>query len=119
MCKISVEIHSEFKEDTVILAAFDLAGLHVLRDGLLRAQSTVPSAIPSICGKQEHVISVNRPESKVDVQDDRVTWLLASDKRDEIIAKLDALAAIGRPSHHYVDISGEVSTLILSRDEYI
>ncbi len=62
---------------------------------------------------------VDKLEAKLNVRGDRVTWTLTNEKREEILVKLNALAAAGKPAHQYVDVSGDLSTLVLSKNEYV
>lgn len=118
MTGIRVEAVSEFRGETVVLVAMDAAGLEELAAAMIRA-ARHESAQLSCNGIQHHII-VRPGGADVDLGDAVVRWSLDRAKVVQIIEKLNALGAAGRPGHHYVDDFGSpAGTLVLSVDEYL
>ncbi len=56
---------------------------------------------------------------EIDLQTGHVYWRFTRSKLLKVLEKMDSLNEAPGPGHHYVDISGPVKTLVLSRDEYV
>lgn len=117
MSRIRVTVPDGFHfGDPAVLVAMDATGLDVLMGGLdqvlqhgvwrLDHHGTV------------HTFAVDAGASDVELDGDRVQWRLDRATVIEMVAKLHALQAEGRPGHHYVDFRSPADTLVLSLDEY-
>ncbi len=105
-----------FGEDAVLLAG-DATGLEEFEVALEQAGLGVRGA--HRVGEQNHAFRLDQCEDRVELEDDNVIWQLSEGTRNEILEKLAALGSGPHPGHHFVDISGPATTLVLSRDEHL
>ncbi len=121
MGKVYVAIMPAFyMGDSVVLVAADRDGIGDLEQVLILASRK--RGKPSVwnSGTQSHVFAIEVEGQSVELHGDSVVWRLSDEKVRELVGKLKSLRSKrSGPGHHYVDITGPVETLILSRDKYL
>jgi hypothetical protein len=119
MGKIHVALRPEFHlgEDAVLVAA-DTSGVEELEAALTQAGLSAQGALTIQLGSQDHTFILDAPGDHIELRKNDVIWCLSEGKRKELVEKLAAIKSSPGPAHHYVDITGPPTTLVLSRDEY-
>lgn len=114
MGKIRVVLLPNFHlgEDALLVAA-DPSGIEELETGLTQAGSSAPGALSIPLGSQNHTFIVHAAEDRIELGKEKVIWRLSESKRKELVEKLAAIRSSPRPAHHYVDITGPTTILIL------
>lgn len=118
MTQLRVEILESFKGETVLLVAVDGDGLNRLIEALLAAVQLGFETMQLPDAALAHTFSVEGDGADVELSPTGVAWRCSRPKFIELLEKLKAMKTLGKPCHHYIDISRPVKMLVLSRDEY-
>jgi hypothetical protein len=118
--KIHIVLLPDFhlEEDAVLVAA-DTSGIDELETALTQAELSAPGALTIHLGCHNHTFIVDGPEDRIELGKDDVMWRLSEGKRKELVEKLAAMKSTPGPAHQYIDITGQATILVLSRDEYL
>lgn len=116
---IGVEYAENFRNQDVVLAAMNGAGVAALWGAMADARRTgTAHLVPD--GAPRHEFVVESGAAEVIWSPDRVLWRVDEAKLTEFVQKLGVLLGTDRPGHHYVDdMHSPAETVVLSRDEYV
>jgi len=118
MSEIRVELAPDFKGESVVLLAMDGDGLDVFSAVVAQLLQAGRGVLQLEHAGVTHVFNIE-DGADFEFTEKHVDWRFSSPKFTEVLEKLDAMKDSSGPCHHYVDISGPVETLVLSRDEYV
>jgi hypothetical protein len=116
MESIQLTLADGFRGRNVLLLSMNGDGIAAVRLALEKCKRGEHSEVNA--GPETIAFKVEPNEARIEMHDSPIVWMLALNKIDEILAKLDAMEKSPIACHHYVDISSPTDTLVLSKDEY-
>ena len=117
MSIINVDRRDDFRGDDVVLLAMDDEGVIEVLKAIREAMSSGGPIY--LRGALHHELRIEAGRSDLLLTESGVTWCFSEPKYAEVVSKLEAMVALGRASHQYVDIAAPVPTLVLSMNEYV